>query len=110
MVINIEAAKPVLDFKIGGVSGPAIKPIAVRCIYDIYEVTKGKIPIIGTGGVTTGRDAIEMIMAGASAVGIGTAVYYRGIEVFRKVSGEIREFMLRNDYNKIKEMVGKAHR
>ncbi len=110
MIINIEAAKPILSNKVGGVSGPAIKPIAVRCVYDIYEVTKGKMPIIGTGGVTTGRDAIEMIMAGASAVGIGTAVYYRGIDVFRKVSEEIGLFMEENNYNNIKEMVGKAHR
>lgn len=107
MVINIETAKPILANKVGGVSGPAIRPIAVRCVYDIYSVVK--IPIIGIGGVTYGRDAIEMFMAGASAVGIGTAVYYRGIDVFRKVSEEIKEFMLKNGYGSLKEIIGRVH-
>lgn len=109
MVINIEARRPILSNKRGGVSGPAIKPIAVRCVYDVFEATKGKIPIIGTGGVTYGRDAIEMFMAGASAVGIGSAVYYRGIDVFSKVSMEVKEFMEKQGYNTIKEMIGIAH-
>ncbi|MBW2977712.1 dihydroorotate dehydrogenase [Candidatus Woesearchaeota archaeon] len=108
MVINLETAKPILANKAGGVSGPAIKPIAVRCVYDIYSTVK--IPIIGTGGVTYGRDAIEMFMAGASAVGIGTGVYYRGVDVFRKVSEEIEEFMEKNGYNKLKEIIGMAHK
>jgi len=110
MFIDIRAAKPVLDFKVGGLSGPGIRPIAVRCIYDVYEATKGKIPIIGCGGVTNGRDAIEMFMAGASAVGMGTAVYYRGIDVFKKVNMEIKKFMVNEKYNRIKDMVGIAHR
>lgn len=108
MVINLETAKPILANKMGGVSGPAIRPIAVRCIYDIYSAVK--IPIIGTGGVTNGRDAIELMMAGASAVGIGTAVYYRGIDVFRKVSEEIIEFMEENNYSSLKDVIGRAHR
>ncbi|HLD96714.1 MAG TPA: dihydroorotate dehydrogenase, partial [Candidatus Nanoarchaeia archaeon] len=87
--------------------GHALKPIAVNCIYDIYEAVK--IPIIGIGGVTTGEDAVEMIMAGAVAVEIGTAIYYRGIDVFRKVSDEIKQFMTENGYSTIKEMVGMAH-
>jgi dihydroorotate dehydrogenase (NAD+) catalytic subunit len=107
MIINPEAKKPVLDFKVGGVSGPALKPIAVRCVYDIYEAVR--IPIIGTGGVTYGRDAIEMFMAGASCVGIGSGIYYRGIDIFKKICKEIEEFMERNSYNSIKEMVGIAH-
>ena len=108
MVINLETAKPVLANKVGGVSGPAIRPVAIRCVYDIYSVVK--IPILGMGGVTYGRDAIEMMMAGASVVGIGTAVYYRGIDVFRKVSEEIEEFMEKNGYNDLKEIIGRAHR
>ncbi len=107
MVINIESGKPLLANKVGGISGPAIKPIAVKCVYDIYSSVK--IPIIGTGGVTTGRDAIEMIMAGASAVGIGSGVYYRGVEIFERVCDEIAEFMEEHSYNKIKEMIGIAH-
>ena len=107
MLINIEAKTPVLDFRFGGMSGPAIRPLAVRCVYDIYEAVK--IPIIGTGGVTTGSDAVEMLMAGASAVGVGSAVHYRGIDAFNKISGEINEFMLRNGYSKISGLVGVAH-
>ncbi len=107
MVINIEAKKPVLDFKVGGVSGPALKPVAVRCVYDIYESVK--IPIIGTGGITNGKDAIEMIMAGASCIGIGSAVHYRGIDVFRKICREMEEWMKGNGYENVEEMVGAAH-
>jgi len=107
MVININAKKPVLYYKKGGMSGPAIKPIAVKCVYDIYENVK--IPIIGTGGITNGRDAIEMIQAGASAVGIGSAVYYHGINVFKKIVREIEEWMKENKYTSIKELIGIAH-
>ncbi len=107
MVIDAKTGKPVLCNKSGGISGPALKPIAVKCVYDIYEAVN--IPIIGVGGVTYGEDAVEMIMAGAAAVGIGTAVYYRGIDVFRKVSNEVRQFMEENGYSTIKEMVGIAH-
>lgn len=107
MAIDVKTAKPVLHNRQGGVSGHAIKPIAVNCVYDIYETVK--IPIIGIGGVTTGEDAVEMIMAGAVAVQIGTAIYYRGIDVFRKVSNEIKQFMEENGYGTIKEMVGLAH-
>ncbi|MBD3390317.1 dihydroorotate dehydrogenase [Candidatus Micrarchaeota archaeon] len=107
MLINVEAARPVLSNRVGGISGPAIKPLALKCIYDIYKSTK--LPIIGTGGVTTGRDAVEMIMAGASATGIGTGVYYRGIEIFSKVSEEIQGLMDKEGYNSIEEMRGVAH-
>ena len=107
MVIDINAKKPVLHYKKGGISGPAIRPIAVRCVYDIYENVK--IPIVGTGGITNGRDAVEMIQAGASAVGIGSAVYYHGIGVFGNIVNEIKEWMQENNYNSIKEFIGIAH-
>lgn len=107
MLINIETGKPVLSNKTGGLSGPAIKPIAIRCVYEIYETVE--IPIIGIGGIQTGRDAIEMMMAGANAVGIGTGVMNRGIGIFRDVCDEIEEFMKNNNYSKIEELVGKAH-
>jgi dihydroorotate dehydrogenase (NAD+) catalytic subunit len=68
-----------------------------------------KIPIIGVGGVSTGEHAIEMLMAGASAVGIGTAVYYQGVGVFQKVCREMEEWMAANGYPSIKELVGAAH-
>lgn len=107
MMIDIKAAKPVLANRRGGLSGPAIRPIAVRCVYDIYEAVG--IPIVGMGGVTTGKDAVEMLMAGASAVGLGSAVHYRGIDVFRKVCDEIQEFMEQEGYPGIKSLIGRAH-
>lgn len=108
MAIDIDARKPILANKIGGVSGPALKPIAVRCVYEIYETVK--IPIIGTGGVTYGKDAIEMTMAGAAAVGIGTGVYYRGIGVFRKVCDEMTSWMKKNKVKSLDEIRGCAHK
>ena len=108
MVIDVDAKKPILDNKIGGISGPALKPIAVRCIYEIYEIVK--IPIIGTGGITYGKDAIEMIMAGATAVGIGTGIYYRGIDIFKKVCNEMESWMKKNKVKSLQEIRGIAHK
>ncbi len=108
MHINIEAASPVLDFKAGGVSGYALHPIAVRCVYDVFESVK--IPIIGLGGVASGRDAIEMLMAGASAVGVGSAVHWRGANVFRDICAEMQAWMKENGFKKIQEMKGIAHK
>ena len=107
MIINIEAQKPILSFKVGGVTGDALRPIAVRCVYDLYKAVK--IPIIGVGGISTGRHAVEMMMAGASAVGVGTGVYSRGIDVFRKVCEEIRLWMQVNGFDSLRSMVGAAH-
>jgi dihydroorotate dehydrogenase (NAD+) catalytic subunit len=107
MIINIEARKPVLSYRVGGVSGQALRPIATRCVYDIYEAVK--IPIIGTGGISTGRHAIEMIMAGATAIGVGTGIYERGIDIFRKICREMETWMSENNFNSIDEMTGIAH-
>ncbi len=107
MIINVEAKKPILSFKVGGVTGDALRPIAVRCVYDLYKAVK--IPIIGVGGISTGRHALEMMMAGASAVGIGTGVYSRGIEVFRQVCGEMSQWLQENGCNDINDIVGAAH-
>ena len=107
MVINIETKKPVLDFKVGGVSGPAIRPITVRCVYDLYKSIK--IPIIGCGGITTWRDGIEMMMAGATTLGVGSAIYYEGVDVFRKISQGMEKFMEKEGYSNVKEFVGLGH-
>ncbi len=108
MKIDIERGQPVLDFKIGGMSGPAIKPIMIRSVYDIYEAVK--IPVIATGGITYGQDIIEAIMAGAEAVEIGTGIYYRGINIFKKVVNEVKEWMDSHGYKKIIEFKGIAHK
>jgi len=108
MAIDINARKPILANKIGGLSGPALKPIAVRCVYEIYETVK--IPIIGTGGITYGKDALEMIMAGSTAIGIGTGIYYRGLNVFKKVCNEMEKWMKKNKVKNLDEIRGCAHK
>lgn len=106
MVIDIESGKPVLAFKKGGLSGPMIKPVAVRCVYDIYKAVD--IPIIGLGGISTGEDAVEMVMAGAYLTGIGSAVKTRGITVFDKVAKEMDQWL--KDHNTtLDEIRGAAH-
>ena len=107
MIIDVHSGKPILANKEGGVSGPAIRPIAVRCVYDIYGAVK--TPIIGMGGVSDGRDALEMVMAGATAVGIGSAVRYRGLEVFHVILEEMSALMAEEGYGSLNGLRGLAH-
>lgn len=106
MVIDADAARPVLHNRMGGISGPALKPIALRCVAEIADSVH--IPIIGTGGVLTGRDAVEMILAGATAVGVGSALWYRGSEAFTLIQDEMRAYMQEHDIHSIDELIGKA--
>ncbi len=107
MKIDLDFKTPVLSNKYGGYSGKAIKPIGVRCVYELFENVK--IPIIGVGGINSGEDALEYIMAGASAVQIGSGLYYRGIDVFQKVCSEIINWMKTNSYKKLYDLIGVAH-
>ena len=107
MKIDLKIKKPILSNKIGGYSGPAIKPIGIRCVYEISEIVN--IPVIGAGGITNGEDAIEYILAGASAIQIGTGVLYRGINNFEKICEEIANWMKFNNYNKLSDLIGAAH-
>jgi dihydroorotate dehydrogenase (NAD+) catalytic subunit len=107
IAISTELRMPILSNKYGGLSGPAIKPIGLRCVYDLYAAVD--IPIIGVGGVTTGLDAVEYFMAGASAVQIGTALRTRGYSAFRLICKEIQQFMEKEGFKTIGEMVGLAH-
>lgn len=107
MAISPEARMPILANKFGGLSGPAIKSVGVRCVYEIFESVK--IPIVGVGGISSGRDALEYVMAGATAVQIGTAVWSEGLGVFSKTSREIVQFMEENGFESVKDMVGVAH-
>jgi len=104
LAINLETRVPILANKVGGVSGPVIKPIAVKMVYDVYQTTK--LPIIGTGGITTGEDALEIMMAGASLVGMGSAVYYRGIDVFKKVTKEMNAWLDENGVENVTDIIG----
>jgi dihydroorotate dehydrogenase (NAD+) catalytic subunit len=107
MRIDTNRRRPVLSFRMGGLSGPAIRPVAIRCVYSIYEAVD--IPIIGTGGVNDGHDAIEMMMAGASLVGVGTAMYFRGKDAFKKIEGEMHAWMKERGIKSVSEIVGVAH-
>ena len=108
MKINIDAARPVLSNKFGGMSGRAIKPIAVSNVYSVYEAVD--VPIIGVGGIYTYEDVVEFLFAGARAVQIGTAIMDEGVEVFNKINIGLEKFMKEKDYSSIDEMVGLAHR
>jgi dihydroorotate dehydrogenase (NAD+) catalytic subunit len=108
MVIDIESGKPILTNLSGGLSGPAIKPIAVRCIYEIAKSVPN-VPIIGTGGVNSGADAIELIMAGATAVGVGSAIYYRGINAMQQIASEMQAWMQSHQIESLAEIRGIAH-
>jgi len=107
MKIDLDLKMPTLANKIGGYSGKAIKPIGVHCVYDIKSNVN--IPVIGVGGVTTGKDAIEYMMAGASAVQIGTGIYYRGLDIFKKICNEMEQWMSDNGYKNVTEVIGVAH-
>jgi dihydroorotate dehydrogenase (NAD+) catalytic subunit len=107
MVIDVHARRPILTNRTGGLSGPAIRPLAVRCVYEIYRAVG--IPIVGTGGVSSGRDAVEMIMAGATAVGIGSAVYGERPELFRRIGDEMAALMVGLGYERVEQMRGVAH-
>ena len=106
MKIDLEIKKPILSNKIGGYSGKAIKPIGIRCVYEISKNIE--IPIIGVGGVTTGEDAIEYFMAGASAIQIGSAIYYKGLDIFKEICKDIEQFMNYHNYNKLTDLIGVA--
>lgn len=108
MAIDIETARPILSNKRGGLSGPAIKPIALRCVYDIYEEIKA--PLIGCGGITDWRDAVEFMLAGATAVQIGTAIALKGPRVFRSVARGIAAYIKKKGFKEVSEIVGLAHR
>jgi dihydroorotate dehydrogenase (NAD+) catalytic subunit len=108
MVLDITTGKPVLANRTGGVTGAAIRPLAIRCVYEITRAVK--IPVIGLGGVEHGRDVVEMIMAGATAVGVGSVVYVRGPAVFSELLLQLVDCMDEHGYASLDEIRGLAHR
>ncbi|MGD0550110.1 MAG: dihydroorotate dehydrogenase, partial [Candidatus Bathyarchaeia archaeon] len=107
MLIDIRVRLPVLSAKIGGLSGPAIKPVAVRCVYELVE--KVKLPIIGVGGIMGWEDAVEFFLAGASAVQIGTAILRKDLNVFSEVTQGLASYLKANGFTSVSELVGLAH-
>lgn len=106
MSIDIHSGYPVLGNRFGGLSGEAVRPVAVKCVYDLYANLD--IPIIGVGGISTWQHAVEMIMAGASAVQIGSMVY-EGLNVFSDISEGIHRFLEERGHKKTKDITGIAH-
>jgi len=106
MAIDIEERKPIIDNVRGGLSGPAIKPIALLKVHQVYEVAgPKKIPIIGQGGITTPEDAIEFLIAGATTVGVGTALFYDPFAC-KKINAGVNEYMTQHEINSISELIG----
>lgn len=106
MVIDSESGQPVLANRTGGVSGPALRPVALHAVYHIAQAVD--VPIIGTGGVNSGEDAVAMISAGATAVGVGSAVYYDGPDVFARIQDELIEWLIEHDLS-LEQVRGRAH-
>jgi dihydroorotate dehydrogenase (NAD+) catalytic subunit len=108
MVINLDTMKPHLGGKTGGLSGPAIRPVAVRAIYQVHAALPST-PILGMGGVASGRDALELILAGASGVSIGTANFGNPTALI-KIQNELRDLLAARGFATLKDAVGFAHR
>ncbi len=108
MVINLDSMRPHLGGKTGGLSGPAIKPIAVRAIYQVHAALP-TIPILGMGGVSSGRDAVELILAGASGVSVGTASFGNPSAI-TTVRDELKELLAAKGFATLSQAVGYAHR
>ena len=107
MVINLETMRPQLANKTGGLSGPAIRPIAVRAIYQVHAALP-KVPILGMGGVASGRDAFEMIIAGASGVSVGTASFGNP-NAIPVIQNELRDLLAAKGFTSLREAIGYAH-
>ncbi|MGB7970138.1 MAG: dihydroorotate dehydrogenase [Methanobacterium sp.] len=108
MRIDIETGNPILNNKFGGLSGPAVKPIAIRCIYEVYDSVD--IPLVGVGGIRNYEDVIEFLYAGANCIQIGTSIIYEGMDIFGKITTGLERFMDDKGYGSVNEMVGIAHK
>ena len=108
MVINLDTMRPHLGGKTGGLSGPAIRPIAVRAIYQVHEALP-TVPILGMGGVASGRDALELILAGASGVSVGTASFGNPHALI-DIQNQLREILIAKGFPSLKSAIGYAHR
>lgn len=108
MVINVDTMRPHLGGKTGGLSGPAIKPVAVRAIYQVHEALP-KVPILGMGGVATGRDALELILAGASGVSVGTASFGNPSALI-EIQHDLQNLLIERGFTSLTQAIGYAHR
>jgi dihydroorotate dehydrogenase (NAD+) catalytic subunit len=107
MAIDLDLFRPVLSHGTGGYSGPGVKPVGLACVWELFEAVK--IPIIGMGGISTGGDAAEYMLAGASALQVGTAVYKKRDRTFRDLCRELDRFLSARRYRSPRALIGKAH-
>ena len=106
MAIDIDSRRPIIGNNQGGLSGPAIKPIALLKVHQVYQVCKAhNIPILGQGGISSGEDALEFIIAGASAVGIGTGLYYDPL-CCKAINKTISNYLQQHNLSSVTELVG----
>ena len=108
MSIDVETMMPILSNRIGGLSGTAIKPIGIRCVYEISKNLK--VPVIGCGGISTWQDVVEYMLAGASAVQIGSVLGSAGPGIFNNITKDLKKYIERKGIMKISEIVGIAHK
>ena len=108
MSIDVETMMPILSNRIGGLSGTAIKPIGIRCVYEISKNLK--VPVIGCGGISTWQDVVEYMLAGASAVQIGSVLGSAGPRIFNSITKDLKKYIERKGIMKISEIVGIAHK
>ncbi|MBS7604674.1 MAG: dihydroorotate dehydrogenase [Candidatus Bathyarchaeia archaeon] len=108
MAIDVETFRPILSNRFGGLSGPAIKPIAIRCVYEIYEAVG--VPIIGCGGIWSWEDAVEFMLAGASAIQVGSAIAVEGLSIFKNICRGLAEYLARKNFKSVREIIGLAHK
>ncbi len=107
MRIDVDVRRPVLSNRYGGLSGPAVRAVGIRCVYELYENLK--VPVIGVGGVEDWHSAMEYIMAGAAAVQVGSGVGRRGVQVFGDICSGIESYMSDNGFEHLSQLVGVAH-
>jgi dihydroorotate dehydrogenase (NAD+) catalytic subunit len=107
MAIDVDACLPILGNRYGGLSGLAIKPIALRCVYELYENVR--VPIIGVGGISGWRDAAEFFLAGASCVQVGTGLV-SGLSIFKEIVDGLNHYMKRKSFRSLNDVIGRAHR
>ncbi len=106
MAIDIDSQQPIIGNVQGGLSGPAIKPIALLKTKEVYEVAKHhNVPIIGQGGIATAKDAIEFLIAGATTVGVGTALFYDPL-VCKKINAGITDYLVHHEMSSVSEITG----
>jgi dihydroorotate dehydrogenase (NAD+) catalytic subunit len=107
MKIDVDVRRPILSNRCGGLSGPAVRGVGVRCVYELYENLK--IPVIGVGGVEDWRSALEYMMAGAAAVQVGSGVGRKGSYVFGEICSGIESYMSENGFKNVSQLMGVAH-